>query len=52
LWDAVGSVTQTMPGGHVWFGLTCDDRRLVGLKLTFLVVTGAMSVLGLSRREA
>jgi hypothetical protein len=35
----------------VWFGLACDDLRLVGLKLIFLVVTRAMSVLGLSRRE-
>ena len=52
LQDAVGPVTQTVPGGHVWFGLTCDDLRLVGLKLIFLVVTRAVSVLGLSRREA
>jgi putative transposase len=29
-----------------------DDFRLVGLKLIFLIVTRAMSVLGLSRREA
>ena len=36
----------------VWFGLVCDDLRLVGLKLIFLVVTRAVSVLGLSRREA
>ena len=32
--------------------LACDDLRLVGLKLIFLVVTRAVSVLGLSRREA
>ena len=50
--DAVGSVTRTVPGGQVWFGLACDDLRLVGLKLIFLVVTRAVSVLGLSRREA
>jgi hypothetical protein len=50
--DAVGSVTRTVPGGQVWFGLTCDDLRLVGLKLIFLVVTWAVSVLGLSRRES
>jgi hypothetical protein len=37
---------------QVWFGLACDDLRLVGLKLIFLVVTRAVSVLGLSRREA
>ena len=30
----------------------CDDLRLVGLKLIFLVVTRAVSVLRLSRREA
>ena len=36
----------------VWFGLASDDVRLVGLKLIFLVVTRAVSVLGLSRREA
>jgi putative transposase len=41
-----------MPGGQVWFGLACDDLRLVGLKLIFVVVTRAVSVLGLSRREA
>ena len=36
----------------VWFGLACDDLRLVGLTLIFLVATRAVSVLGLSRREA
>ena len=41
-----------MPGRQVWLGLACDDLRLVGLKLMFLVVTRAVSVLGLSRREA
>jgi hypothetical protein len=30
----------------------CDDFRLVGLKLIFLLVTRVASVLGLSRREA
>ena len=38
--------------GRPWSGLTCDDLRLVGLKLIFLVVTRVVSVLGLSRREA
>ena len=28
-----------------------DDLRLVGLKLVFLIVSGAVSLLGLSRRE-
>jgi hypothetical protein len=50
--DAVGPVTRTVPGGRSWFGLACDDLRLVGLKLIFLVVTRAVSVLGLSWREA
>ena len=30
---------------------TCDDLRLVGLKLVFLTVSSAMSLLRLSRRE-
>ncbi len=50
--DAVGSVTQTVPGGQVWIGLARDDLRLVGLKLIFLVVPRTVSVLGLWRREA
>ena len=50
--DAVGSVTRRGAWRAVWFGLACDDLRLVGLKLIFLIVTRAVSVLGLSRREA
>jgi hypothetical protein len=50
--NAVGSVTRTAAGGQVWFWSACDDLRLVGLKLIFLVVTRAVSVLGLLRREA
>src|SRR2546430_12371801 len=34
-----------------WPVRTCDDLRLVGLKLIFLTVSGAMSLLRLSRRE-
>jgi len=30
----------------------CDDLRLVGLKLIFLIVSRAVSLPGLSRREA
>ena len=41
-----------VPGGQVWFWPACDDLRLVGLKLIFLVVTRAVSVLGLSQRES
>src|ERR1039457_6818244 len=32
-------------------GRACDDFRLVGLKLIFLIVTRAVSLLSLSRRE-
>ena len=32
-------------------GCACDDLRLAGLKLIFLIVTRAVSLLGLSRRE-
>ena len=32
-------------------GRACDDLRLVGLKLIFLIVTRAVSLLGLSQRE-
>src|SRR3984957_3348953 len=38
--------------GQVWLGLASDDLRLVGLKVVFLVLARAVSVLGLSRREA
>ncbi len=30
----------------------CDDHRLVGLRLIFLIATRAVSLLGLSRRES
>jgi hypothetical protein len=46
LCDAVGVVTRAVPGRSA-----CDDLRLVGLKLMFLVMTRPVSVLGLSRRE-
>jgi hypothetical protein len=39
---AVGAVRARRP---------CDDLRLVGLKLIFLIVTRSVSLLGLSRRE-
>jgi hypothetical protein len=38
--------------GRSWSVRRCDDLRLVGLKLIFLAVIRAVSVLGLSRREA
>jgi hypothetical protein len=40
--DTVGSVTRRGAWGAVWFGLVCDDLRLVGLKLIFLIVTRAV----------
>ena len=50
---AVGSTPRSGVGaGRRWSVRRCDDLRLVGLKLIFLVVTRAVSVLGLSRREA
>jgi len=49
---AVGSTRVRVPGGRCWSVPRCDDLRLVGLKLSFLVVTRAVSVLGLTRREA
>jgi hypothetical protein len=43
--DAVGAVTRAvLRAGLV--GLACDDLRLVGLKLIFLVVARVVSVLG------
>jgi len=38
--------------GRSWPGRRWDDLRLVGLKLIFLIVSRAVSLLGLSRREA
>ena len=37
--------------GRSWPARAWDDLRLVGLKLIFLIVTRAVSLLGLSRRE-
>jgi hypothetical protein len=49
---AVGSVPRLVPGSPVpaWPG--CDDSRLVGLKLIFLIVSRTVSLLRLSRRES
>jgi hypothetical protein len=47
-----GARSRERSRGQVWFGLACDDLRLAGLKLIFLVITRAGSVLGVSRREA
>src|SRR6516164_10739926 len=42
---------RVQAAGRRWSAWRCDDPRLVGLKLIFLVMTRAVSALGLSRRE-
>ena len=49
---AVGFVPRLAPGGRCRAGRGCDDLRLVGLKLIFLFVCRAVSLLRLSRRES
>ena len=51
LQETAGSVPRPAPGRQVW-AWACDDVRPVGLKLIFLIVTRAVSLLGLSRWEA
>ncbi|HEX3966304.1 MAG TPA: NUDIX hydrolase [Trebonia sp.] len=46
-----GAVASSAGGSRSWPLRTCDDLRLVGLKLIFLTVSSAMSLLRLSRRE-
>ena len=48
----VGSVLCPVSGWKVLAGRGWDDLRLVGLKLIYLIVFSAVSVLGLSRRES
>ena len=48
----VGSVLCPAPGWKVLAGRGWDDLRLVGLKLIYLIVFRAVSVLDLSRRES
>ena len=43
---------RVQAAGRHWSVRRCDDPRLVGLKLIFLVMTRAVSALYLSRREA
>ena len=50
--DACDLVPCPARAGRSWPRRTCDDLRLVGLKLVFLIVTRAASLLGLSRRES
>ena len=53
--DALSGAARSRPvsgtGLESWPGRRWDDLRLVGLKLIYLVVFRAVSVLGLSRRE-
>jgi putative transposase len=50
--EAAGRCPRVAVGGGGPRGRPCDDFRLVGLKLIFLIVTRVVSVLGLSRRDA
>jgi len=47
----LSAVPRPVPASRSWPVRTCDDLRLVGLKLIFLTVSSAMSLLRLSRRE-
>ena len=50
--NAMGAFPRPVPGEPVWPVRACDDPRFVGLKLIFLIVSRAMSLLVLSRRES
>jgi hypothetical protein len=50
--NAIGAVPRPVPGEPAWPVRACDDPRFVGLKLIFLIVSRAMSLLVLSRRES
>jgi hypothetical protein len=41
----LSAVPCPVPASRPWPVRTCDDLRLVGLKLIFLTVSGAMSLL-------
>src|ERR1017187_5053713 len=49
LWTPAARSRVRHVAGRSWPRRTCDDLRLVGLKLVFLIVTRAVSLLGLSR---
>ena len=49
--NASARVCARWPAGRSAPGCACDDFRLAGLKLIFLIVTRAVSLLGLSQRE-
>ena len=50
--NASGRSSTRRRSGRSRLGRRWDDLRLAGLKLILLVVTRAVSLLGLSRREA
>src|ERR1017187_3826402 len=52
LWTPAARSRVRHVAGRSWPRGTCDDLRLVGLNLVFLIVTRAVSLLGLSRRES
>jgi hypothetical protein len=52
LWTPATRSRVRHVAGRSWPRQTCDDLGFVGLKLAFLVVTRAVSLLGLSRRES
>ena len=50
--NAIGAVPRPVPGEPSRPVRACDDPRFVGLKLVFVIVSRAMSLLVLSRRES
>jgi hypothetical protein len=52
LWTPSARSRVRYLAGGSWPRRACDDRRLAGLKLVFLIVSRAVSLLGLSRRES
>ena len=50
-YDRLGPAISAWQAGH-GSGWRWDDLRLAGLKLIFLIVSRAVSLLGLSRRES
>ena len=51
-WKSAAQCRVRHTAGDAGVTRPCDDLRLVGLKLIFLLVSRAVSLLGLSRREA
>jgi len=51
-WTSAARSCVQYVAGKSWPAGSCDDLRFVGLKLIFLIVSRAVSLLGLSRRES